>query len=121
MDENLVNPVGGCACDPFPASAAAQGCQGCSPNMILTCEEEAILRKMREIKEQVAPITNKLSNIQKEMGESIGEFGPVDLESDWHVLNGQLQDLRNQWQSWQARLENAVEKKLILLGHREAL
>jgi len=117
MDDHLVNAVGGCACDPFPASAS--GCQGCSPNMILSCEEEVILGKMREIKEQVAPIANKLSNIQKEMGESIGEFGPVDLESDWHVLNGQLQDLRNQWQSWQARLENAVNKKLILLGHRE--
>ena len=67
MDEHLVNPVGGCACDPFPASAD-QGCQGCSPNMILTCEEEAIFRKFSRNQEQVAPITNKLSNIQKEIG-----------------------------------------------------
>ncbi len=120
MDEHRVGSVGGCACDPFPAPATGQGCQGCSPNMILTCEEESILGKMREIKEKVAPLTNQLINIQKEMGESVGEFGPNDLESDWHALNDQLQELRRQWQSWQARLENAINKKLILLGHREA-
>jgi DNA repair exonuclease SbcCD ATPase subunit len=119
MNEHTSNPAGGCACDPFPASVTDQGCAGCSPNMILTCEEEAILTKMREIKAQVAPIAEKLTSIQKDMGESVGGFSPVDTESDWHALNDQLQELRNQWQNWQALLEEAINKKLILLGHRE--
>ena len=120
MNEQTPSPAVGCACDPFPGPATGQGCAGCSPNMILTCEEEAILAKMREIKAQVGPIADKLNNIQKDMGESVGEFGPVDLESDWHALNDQLQELRNQWRNWQTRLEEAINKKLIILGHREA-
>ena len=120
MNEYTPDQAGGCACNPFPAPAAGQGCAGCSPNMILTCEEEAILTKMREIKAQVGPIADKLNGIQKDMGESVGEFGPADLESDWHALNDQLQELRNQWQNWQTRLEDAINKKLIILGHREA-
>jgi hypothetical protein len=120
MNEDTSNTTGGCACDPFPSPAGGQGCAGCSPNMILTCEEEAILAKMREIKAQVGPIADKLNIIQKDMGKSIGEFGPFDPESDWHALNDQLQNLRNQWQNWQVRLEEAINRKLVFLGHREA-
>ncbi len=119
MEEYTDNSTDGCACDPFPAPETGEACRGCSPNMILTCEEEAILSRMRQIKEQVAPIANKLNNIQKELGESVGEFGPTNLESDWHVLNQQLEELRNQWQGWQLRLDDAINKKLIFLGHRE--
>ncbi len=118
MNGNTLDPTG-CACNPFPAQAPGQGCAACSPNMILTCEEEGILAKMREIKGQVQPIAAKLKDIQREMGESASEFGPGDLQPDWHVLNEQLLELRNQWKTWQERLEDAIEKKLIFLGHRE--
>jgi len=97
----------GCGCDPFPTPVA--GCTGCSPNEALTCEEESILARMREIKEEVRPIANKLREIHQQVAQT----------SDWTELYGQLEALRRQWAEWEKKLEDAVEKKLIYLGHRE--
>lgn len=100
--------IAGCGCDPFPTPQAGV-CTGCSPNEVLTCEEESILARMRGIKEEVRPIANKLRNIHQEVAQT----------SDWTELYGQLESLRRQWEEWEKKLEDAIEKKLIHLGHRE--
>lgn len=106
--------MGSCGCDPFPAPAEGAACPGCHPSMVLTCEEEAILGRMRLIKEQVHPIADRLHELHGHLSVSHGEHG-----SEWTELSAQLEDLRAQWREWSARLEDAIDKKLIALGHRE--
>lgn len=100
--------IAGCNCDPFPTPQAGV-CTGCSPNEVLTCEEESILGQMRLIKDELRPIANKLRDIHQHVGQT----------SEWTELYGQLEGLRRQWEEWQKKLEDAIEKKLIHLGHRE--
>jgi hypothetical protein len=100
--------IAGCGCDPFPTPQGGV-CTGCSPNEVLTCEEESILAHMRGIKEGVRHIANKLRNINQQAAQT----------SEWTELYGQLEALRRQWESWEKKLEDAIEKKLIHLGHRE--
>jgi predicted nuclease with TOPRIM domain len=100
--------VAGCNCDPFPTPQGGV-CTGCSPNEALTCEEESILTRMRGIKEEVRPIADKLKNIHQEVGQTL----------EWTELYGQLESLRRQWEAWEKKLADAIEKKLIYLGHRE--
>jgi hypothetical protein len=82
--------------------------------MVLSCEEEAILGRMRHIKEQVRPIADRLQELHGNMSASPSEHG-----SEWGQLSMQLEDLRGQWREWTDRLDAAIERKLIALGHRE--
>ncbi|MGB6064103.1 MAG: hypothetical protein WBG50_04810 [Desulfomonilaceae bacterium] len=100
--------VAGCGCDPFPDPKGGV-CTACSPNEVLTCEEESILARMRGIKEEVRPIADKLRGIHNQVAQT----------SEWTELYGQLEALRRQWAEWEKKLEDAIEKKLIYLGHRE--
>jgi len=107
-----------CGCDPFPAPAEGP-CAQCQPNMILTCEEEAILAKMREIKEWARPITERLGEIR--LQEGAGSSGAAAGETDVELrsLVALLDEQRARWKEWQEKLEDAIERKLIFLGHRE--
>ena len=58
--DNLAIP---CGCDPFPDQKDSEMCGPCQPNMIITCEEEAILGKLRDIKTQIRPITERMKEI----------------------------------------------------------
>lgn len=105
---------GGCA----PAGTEGQVCESCAPKLALTPEEEAILAKMREIKERVRPITAKLKEIRQTLGEQ-GNGGATEADAEWKTLSAKLDALRSQWREWEEKLEGAIERKLILLGHRE--
>jgi len=118
MEDQTHNPVGACGCAPFPAPADGGPCAACSPHMILTCEEENVLKSMREIKDQVGPIAARLNDLQTQMGTTTEGAATSETESEWRLLTGQLEQLRQQWQDWQVLLDAAIEKKLILLGHR---
>jgi hypothetical protein len=87
--------------------------------MILTCEEEAILAKMREIKEWARPITERLGEIR--LQEGAGSSGAAAGETDVELrsLVALLDEQRARWKEWQEKLEDAIERKLIFLGHRE--
>ena len=107
-----------CGCDPFPAPAEGP-CAQCQPNMILTCEEEAILARMRKIKELARPVSERLNEIR--LHEGTGLSGTLAAETDVELrsLLAQLEDQRARWKEWQEKLEDAIERKLIFLGHRE--
>jgi DNA repair exonuclease SbcCD ATPase subunit len=80
--------------------------------MVLTCKEEQILGKMRELKSDVRTITERLSEIK-------GRFtngGTPEL----HSLSNRLDELRAEWRDWSAKLDEAIEHKLVMLGHRES-
>ena len=106
-------------CDPFRAAAGGDPCAPCQPHMALTFEEEAILAEMRRIKDMVRPITERLNEIRLHE-VTVGAAGAAaGTDDEWKNLAAQLEHLRAQWKEWQKRLEDAIEQKLIRLGHRE--
>ena len=109
-----------CGCDPFPGQKDSGICASCHPNMALTCEEEAILGKLREIKGQVRPITERMKEIQAHHAAILSAGIPSEEEAELNDLFTQLEMLRGLWNEWQIKLDAAIETKLILLGHREA-
>ena len=110
--------IEGCGCDPYPPEAQQVGCEGCSPTMYVTCDEESVLAKMRELKEQARPISVRLQEIERSAGGS-GTGGRVEYGDEWSALSGRLESLRTQWAEWEQQLDAAIERKMILLGHRE--
>jgi len=108
-----------CGCSPFPAPTEGGMCAQCQPNNALTCEEESILAKMRDIKHEVRGITERLNAIQAYEAATLRGVVASKDQSEWNSLFGRLEDLRTQWKDWQLRLEDAIERKLIFLGHRE--
>jgi hypothetical protein len=89
----------------------------CLPKEPLTPEEEAILAKMREIREQAHPITERLGRIRLLSGASPADSIPEKDQDEWNALSARLQDLRAEWKKWRKELEEANERKLVLLGH----
>lgn len=118
MSEHIETPIE-CGCDPFTSAEEVGTCGPCRPNQALTCEEEAILTRMREIKDQVRSISSRMKQLQTINDvEPSGRSGQQD-DSEWRELFSQLDELRGRWSQWQRRLDEAIERKLILLGHRE--
>ncbi|HMK34537.1 MAG TPA: hypothetical protein VK463_05690 [Desulfomonilaceae bacterium] len=99
-----------CGCDRVAPVAEAQSC-GCAPNVAFTCQEEAILGKMREMKSEVRNLANRMKEIRNSMDEH--------ESMEWVRLSSQLEEMRSQWKVWETKLDDAIERKLILLGHRE--
>jgi len=112
------NIIEGCGCDPYPAGAQEVGCEGCAPNMYMTCDEEAVLARMRELKDQVRPISLRMKEIEQS-AEGSGSAGSREYGEEWSGLAGQLETFRSQWCEWEELLDAAIERKMILLGHRE--
>ena len=108
-----------CGCDPYSTQAEIESCGPCKPNQALTCEEETILAKMREVKVQARAVADRMKQIGPLAREGRSEGSANGEEAEWRELFHQLDELRNQWSQWQGRLEEAIERKLILLGHRE--
>ncbi|MBI5250024.1 MAG: hypothetical protein HY912_11065 [Desulfomonile tiedjei] len=88
---------------------------GCGLKEVLTYEEESILAKMREIKEQVRPVAQKLKDVQAQMGRS----AKIESAPEFAGVYAQIEELRREWQDWERKLEDAIERKLIMLGHRQ--
>jgi hypothetical protein len=108
-----------CGCNPFPAPEGGDACQACSPNMAITCEEVSILGRMREIKGQVRDIAARLKEVQQALGSSPSQDDSYQPTQEWERLTCELDGLRSQWKEWEQRLQDAIEAKLIALGHRE--
>ncbi|MFH1116322.1 MAG: hypothetical protein V1792_20610 [Pseudomonadota bacterium] len=117
MVNQMENVFEGCGCEPYPAEAQGVGCQGCSPNMYLTCDEETILAKMRDLKDRVRPISLRMKEVER--SSLLGGSGELEYGEEWSGLSEQLESFRTQWGEWEKRLDEAIERKLILLGHRE--
>jgi hypothetical protein len=110
--------MGECICEPYSPESRAVGCEGCAPTMYVSCDEEEILAEMRCIKEQVRPISSRLKEIES-LSDSRTAAGQLAPSNEWTELKRQLDNLRSQWRNWEERLDRAIERKLIMLGHRE--
>lgn len=107
-----------CCCGCVP-EVVPPVCETCAPKMYLTPEEEAILARMRGLKEQVRTVTARLRTIKEQFaGEDSGP-AQTDAEREWKELRGLLKGFRHQWKEWEEKLDDAIEQKLIALGHRD--
>jgi hypothetical protein len=97
--------------DGCSAEALGSGCD-CRPKMYLTREEEVILSELREIKQEVRLIMDKIKMVAAETGATTGS---VELSD----LSGRLDTLKEAWSGWETKLDQAIEDKLIMLGHRQ--
>lgn len=106
-----------CNCPETPIEYVEEAtCASCAPKLALTPEEEAILSRMRAIKVEARPIAQRLKYIEQSLSSPVGSNSPDDPE--WVLLSTELTRLRAIWRDWEAKLEDAIERKLILLGHR---
>lgn len=117
MSFEIISTAGSCGSvsgyDGNPESA----CSACAPKLALSYEEEAILSRMRAIKLEARPITVRLKLLRDELSSAHG-YGHTILGREVDELNFQLEELRESWKAWEQRLNDAIENKLILLGHR---
>lgn len=105
-------------CSPSGDLNSASGCSSCAPKLALSYEEEAILSRMRSVKNEVRPISRRLKELESIMSTEIGYRSSI-LKNEYSDLSRQLSELRQDWIEWSVRLEDATERKLVLLGHRE--
>jgi predicted nuclease with TOPRIM domain len=118
MSASVVDPRISCGCLSDNAGGPSEPCCDCNTKMELTYEEEAILEKLRGIKAIVRPLVETLKGIELRRFDRIG-IGVASVEEEWIRLSKELDELRTAWNEWEKKLEAAIERKLILLGHRE--
>lgn len=107
-----------CGCVPTNITVSGAPCCDCQPLMALSYEEEAILERLRAIKLEVRPLAKELKNIERRRFDG-KPSDSVSFERELVRLTNELADLRLSWKKWEKRLEDAIERKWILLGHRE--
>lgn len=81
------------------------GCPGAVK--IPTDKEKEALDKLRGIKAKVRELKDRLAGLESE--------GAGDDEI--LAINRLLEELRLQWDQWQAKREEAARERMILLGH----
>jgi predicted nuclease with TOPRIM domain len=99
--------------------ASPDDCGSCPSNEILTHDEEGILSELREIKETVRPLAKRLKVLE---GRIKDPSRPVSdsARNEEAKLEGQMARLRHEWEQWEIKLDEAIEQKLICLGHHQA-
>jgi hypothetical protein len=105
--------------DASAASASADECGSCPSNEVLSSNEEWILSEMRAIKGAVSPIAKRLEELEGRIKDPPLAQTDSERNEEWAKLEGQMAELREEWEKWHTRLEEAIEQKLICLGHRE--
>jgi hypothetical protein len=74
---------------------------------------------MREIKDQVRSVNERIKQLQAlAASDHMGPGGSL-AAAEWNDLQRGLAELRIQWKEWQHKLDLAIERKLIMLGHRQ--
>ncbi|MFC1835698.1 hypothetical protein ACFL2Q_13345 [Thermodesulfobacteriota bacterium] len=106
-------------CATVPTHPEGDPCATCEPKTELTREEESILANLRDIKARIRPIGTRMKEIEENRISSTEHGLSEEEESEWNELFSSLERFRAEWDEWQVKLEAAIERKLIMLGHRE--
>jgi DNA repair exonuclease SbcCD ATPase subunit len=119
MADHVETSEAPCCCGPAHGFSDDEACAPCPPKMALTHEEEAILTRMRAIKERVRPIADRMNELHRAVKDSPEGVSGFSNGSEWNELSDNLEELRSEWKNWEQKLDEAIEQKLIALGHRE--
>jgi hypothetical protein len=90
----------------------------------LTRDEEAILARMREVKEEVAAVKQRLKEIESKEGFQIpGDLQDGDRFSEdqalWLEHTHIISTLREEWQRLDVQRQEAARFRMKILGHEE--
>ena len=99
-------------------AACAPECAPCAGKQALTDTESWILQEMRAIKETVRPVAQRLDGLEKRIKDPIINITEEKKNAEWARLESRMAELRREWSKWEERLDEAIDHKLILLGHR---
>ena len=90
----------------------------------LTRDEEAILARMREVKEEVAAVKKRLKEIESKKGFQIpGDVHDRDRVSEdqalWLEQTHAMSTLRQEWQKLDVQRQEAAAFRMKILGHED--
>ncbi|MEJ2718173.1 MAG: hypothetical protein P8182_13720 [Deltaproteobacteria bacterium] len=100
------------------ATVSSDDCESCLSNEILTHDEEGILSELREIKEAVRPLAKRLKVLEGRIKDPSRVVSDSALNEE-AKLEEQMTQLRHEWDQWETKLDEAIEQKLICLGHHQ--
>jgi hypothetical protein len=100
-------------------AGSPDACGSCPSKEYLSRDEQWILSEMRAIKDAVSPIAKRLKELESRIKDPSLVESDSQRNDEWAKLEGQMAELRQEWEKWHVRLEEAIEQKLICLGHRE--
>jgi chromosome segregation ATPase len=94
-------------------------CGTCPSGEVVSSQEQWILEEMRSLKETMRPVADRLKTLEDRIKDPPLTDADNERNQEWAKLEGQMSDLRDEWQKWQERLDEAIQQKLVCLGHRE--
>lgn len=93
-------------------NGCGQSCGGaCGPKEVPSAEEKEALDALRAIKKRVRALKAQMKNGAPQPNEKASES-----DQDPHQ---ELERLRSEWETWEAKRIEAARNRMILLGHED--
>ena len=83
----------------------------CKKIDVPTDEEVCALNELRCIKERVRELKKKISDLSAGLVAGTGD--------DLLLLEKQMEDLKQEWLSWEEKRQQAARERMIILGHEQ--
>ena len=83
----------------------------CKKIDVPTDEEVCALNELRSIKERVRELKKKISDLSAGLVAGTRE--------DLMILERQMEDLKEEWLSWEEKRQQAAKERMIILGHEQ--
>ena len=83
----------------------------CKKIDVPTDEEVCALNELRCIKERVRELKKKISDLSAGLVAGTRE--------DLMILERQMEDLKEEWLSWEEKRQQASKERMIILGHEQ--
>jgi len=87
------------------------GVHSCKKIDVPTDEEICVLNELRCIKERVRELKKKISDLSAGLVAGTGD--------DLLLLEKQMEDLKEEWLSWEEKRQQAARERMIILGHEQ--
>jgi hypothetical protein len=83
----------------------------CKKIEVPTDEEVCALNELRCIKEKVRDLKKKISDLSAGLVPG--------TRDDLMILERQMEDLKEEWLSWEEKRQQAARERMIILGHEQ--
>lgn len=83
----------------------------CKKIDVPTDEEVCALTELRSIKERVRELKKKISDLSAGL--------VAGTRDDLMILERQMEDLKEEWLSWEEKRQQAAKERMIILGHEQ--
>jgi hypothetical protein len=83
----------------------------CKKIEVPTDEEVCALNELRCIKEEVRDLKKRISDLSAGL--------VAGTRDDLMILERQMEDLKEEWLSWEEKRQQAAKERMIILGHEQ--